>query len=61
VKSVLIYLIYSSVGHMNMSKNVTLQTELMSCIRQYLHAEHIAPLVGVKADENGRYKIEAPS
>jgi len=44
-----------------MSKNVTLQTELMSCIRQYLHAEHIAPLVGVKADENGRYKIEAPS
>jgi len=37
-----------------MSKNVTLQSKSMSCIHQSLHAEHIAPLVGVKADEDGQ-------
>ena len=39
-----------------MSKKVTLQTWPMSGIRQCLHAEHIALLVGMKADEDGQLK-----
>jgi len=30
----------------------------MSCILQGLHAEHIAPLEGMKADEDGQLKKE---